>query len=210
MRLTVFGANGRIGRLVVQQALDAGDEVVAVVRSRYNVSHPNLEVVRVAGLTDPAALVPALKGSDAAISGVGATSRKDVTVASSTTRVILRALQDAGVRRFVAVTAAPVGPTPPGEGFVMRAIAMPLLRRMLRDIYADMATMEADIRASGLDWTVVRPPLLRDKPLTGRYRLAIGGNVPRGNSVGRADVAHAMLAVLGNPATVGQPVGVAW
>jgi len=28
MKLTVFGANGRIGRLVVQQALDAGDEVV--------------------------------------------------------------------------------------------------------------------------------------------------------------------------------------
>jgi uncharacterized protein YbjT (DUF2867 family) len=209
MRLTVFGANGRIGRLVVQQALDAGDEVVAVVRSRYNVSHPNLEVVRVAGLTDPAALVPALKGSDAAISGVGATSRKDVTVASSTTRVILRALQDAGVRRFVAVTAAPVGPTPPGEGFMTRTIAMPLLRRLLRPIYADMATMEADIRASGLDWTVVRPPRLLDKPLTGRYRLAIGANVPHGNTVSRADVAHAMRAVLADPATVGQPVGVA-
>jgi uncharacterized protein YbjT (DUF2867 family) len=72
-----------------------------------------------------------------------------------------------------------------------------------------MAAMEADIRASGLDWTVVRPPRLLDKPLTGRYRLAIGANVARGNTVGRADVAHAMLAVLDNPAAVGQPVGVA-
>jgi putative NADH-flavin reductase len=209
MRLTVFGATGRIGQLVVQQALDAGDEVVAVVRSQYEMSHPSLEVVHVSGLTDPAALVPALKGSDAAISGVGARSRKDVTVASSTTRVILRALQDAGVRRFVAVTAAPVGPTPPGESFVTRAIAMPLLRRLLRPIYDDMATMEADIRASGLDWTVVRPPRLLDKPLTGRYRRAIGANVPRGNTIGRADVAHAMLAVLADSATIGQPVGVA-
>ena len=209
MRLTVFGATGRIGQLVVQQALDAGDEVVAVVRSQYEMSHPSLEVVHVPGLTDPAALVPALKGSDAAISGVGARSRKDVTVASSTTRVILRALQEAGVRRFVAVTAAPVGPTPPGESFVTRAIAMPLLRRLLRPIYDDMAAMEADIRASGLDWTVVRPPRLLDKPLTGRYRLAIGANVPRGNTIGRADVAHAMLAVLADPATIGQPVGVA-
>src|SRR5690349_18747744 len=136
MRLTVFGANGRIGRLVVQQALDAGDEVVAVVRSQYNISHPNLEVVRVPGLTDPASLVPALKGSDAVISGVGAKSRGDVTVASSTTRVILQALREAGVRRFVAVTAAPVGPTPPGEGFVTRAVTMPLVRRLLRQIYA--------------------------------------------------------------------------
>lgn len=209
MRITVFGATGRIGQLVVQQALDAGHEVVAVVRSQYDISHPSLEVVRVPRLTDPAALVPALKGSDAAISGVGARSRKDVTVASSTTRVILRALQDAGVRRFVAVTAAPVGPTPSGESFVTRAIAMPLLRRLLRPIYDDMAAMEADIRASGLDWTVVRPPRLLDKPLTGRYRLAIGANVARGNTVSRANVAHAMLAVLSDSAAIGQPVGVA-
>jgi putative NADH-flavin reductase len=209
MKLTVFGANGRIGRLVVQQALDAGDEVVAVVRSQYDGQHPNLEVVRVPGLSDPAALVPALKGSDAAISGVGARSRKDVTVASSATRVILRALEEAGVHRFVAVSAAPVGPTPPGEHFATRAIVMPLLRRMLRAIYADMATMEADIAASGLDWTVVRPPRLQDKPLTGRYRIAIGANVARGFTVSRADVAHAMLAALHNPATVGQAVGIA-
>jgi putative NADH-flavin reductase len=209
MKLTVFGANGRIGRLVVQQALDAGDEVVAVVRSQYDGKHQNLEVVRVPGLSDPAALVPALKGSDAAISGVGARSRKDVTVASSTTRVILRALQEAGVHRFVAVSAAPVGPTPPGESFATRAIAMPLLRRILRGVYADLATMEAEIAASGLDWTVVRPPRLHDKPLTGRYRMAIGANVARGLTVSRADVAHAMLAVLANPATVGQAVGVA-
>ena len=209
MKLTVFGANGRIGRLVVQQALDAGDEVVAVVRSQYNGKHVNLEVVRVPGLNDPAALVPAVKGSDAAISGVGARSPKDLTVASSTTRVILRALQEAGVHRFVAVSAAPVGPTPPGERFATRAIAMPLLRRVLRGIYADLATMEAEIAASGLDWTVVRPPRLQDKPLTGRYRLAIGANVARGFTVSRADVAHAMLAVLTDPATVGQAVGVA-
>jgi uncharacterized protein YbjT (DUF2867 family) len=209
MRLTVFGATGRIGRLVVEQALAAGDEVVAVVRSPYDGNHPNLEVVRVPGLTDPALLVPALKGSDAAISGVGARTSKDVTVAASTTRVILRALQEAGVRRFVAVSAAPVGPTPPGESFVTRAIAMPLLRRLLRGVYADLATMEADIAASGLDWTVIRPPRLQDKPLTGKYRLAVGANVARGLTVGRADVAHAMLAVLDDPATFGQPVGVA-
>ena len=209
MKLTVFGATGRIGQLVVEQALAAGDEVVAVVRSPYAGKHPNLEVVRVAGLTDPAALVPALKGSDAAISGVGARSSKDVTVASSTTRVILRALEEAGVRRFVAVSAAPVGPTPPGERFVTRTVAMPLLRRLLRGVYGDLASMEADIAASGLDWTVIRPPRLQDKPLTGKYRLAIGVNVARGLTVGRADVAHAMLAVLDDPATFGQAVGVA-
>ncbi len=209
MKLTVFGATGRIGRLVVQQALDAGDQVVAVVRSPYDLSHPSLEVVRVPGLADADALVPALKDSDAAISGVGARTRKDVSVASTTTRVILRALETAGVRRFVAVSAVPVGPTPAGESFVTRTIAMPLLRRLFRPVYADLATMEAEIRASDLDWTVIRPPRLQDKPLTGRYRRAIGANVPRGLTISRADVAHAMLAALDDPATIKQAVGVA-
>jgi uncharacterized protein YbjT (DUF2867 family) len=69
--------------------------------------------------------------------------------------------------------------------------------------------MEADIRRSGTEWTVVRPPRLTDKPLTGRYRLAYGANVPNGGFASRADVAHAMLALLDDPKAVGVPVGVA-
>ena len=59
------------------------------------------------------------------------------------------------------MSAAPVGPVAAGEGFVNRAIALPVLRREFRDGYADLARMEAEIRASGLDWTIVRPPKLR-------------------------------------------------
>lgn len=68
--------------------------------------------------------------------------------------------------------------------------------------------MEGEIRRSPTDWTIVRPPRLVDAPLTGNYRTAIGGNVPRSRSTSRADVAHAMLAMLDNPATIGQAVGV--
>src|SRR6266498_4594901 len=79
MKLTVFGATGRIGEQVVRQALDAGHKVTAVVRdpARFDVRHPALEVATVAGLTDPEVLRPALEGSDAAISGVGPRGRKD-------------------------------------------------------------------------------------------------------------------------------------
>jgi uncharacterized protein YbjT (DUF2867 family) len=67
-----------------------------------------------------------------------------------------------------------------------------------------------EIRRSATQWTVVRPPKLVDKPLTGEYRIAVGGNVPRGYAISRSDTAHAMLAALDNPATLGQAVGVAY
>ena len=54
--------------------------------------------------------------------------------------------------------------------------------------------MEDILADSGLDWTVVRPPQLTGKPLTGTYRIAYGRNIRGGWSVPRADVAHLMLA----------------
>src|SRR5438132_20277 len=55
-----------------------------------------------------------------------------------------------------------------------------------------------------------RPPKLNSKALTGRYRTVVGGTVSRGYLISRADVAHLMLAVLDDPATICQPVGVAY
>src|SRR2546423_14267162 len=211
MKLTVFGATGRIGGLVIRQALDAGHKVAAVARdsSTFDLDHPGLEVVRVPGLTDPAALAPALDGADAVISGVGPRRRKDVGIASTSNRVILAALEAAGIRRFVTVTAAPVIAPPADDSWLSRRVLHPLVPALLRDIYADYARMEEDIRHSATDWTIVRPPRLTDNPLSGRYRTAIDANPPRGYTIGRADVAHAMLAVLDDPATIGRGIGVA-
>jgi uncharacterized protein YbjT (DUF2867 family) len=211
-RITVFGATGRIGGHVVRQALDAGHKVTAAVRdpARFDVSHPAIEVATVPGLTDPEVLRPVLEGSDAAISGVGPRGRKDGPVASSATRGILHAMEASGVRRFVAVSAVPVGSVPEGESWVNRRIVLPFFSAFLRDMYADLAEMEDEIRRSATEWTVVRPPRLVNKPLTGKYRTVVGGNVPRGYSISRADTAHLMLAVLDDPATLTQAVGVAY
>jgi len=73
----------------------------------------------------------------------------------------------------------------------------------------DLALMEDVLRDSGLDWTVVRPPRLTDRPGTGTYRTALGRNLRRGFLVPRADVAHLMLASLDRPETVGQAIGIA-
>ena len=212
MKLTVFGATGGIGGQVVRQALAAGHEVTAVVRAagRLDVNHPALEVATVPGLTDPDVLRPALQDSDAAISGVGPRGRKDGPVASNTTRGILAAMEASGVGRLVAVSAVPVGPVPDGESLVNRRILLPFIGAFARDVYVDLAEMEDAIRRSATQWTIVRPPRLVNKPLTGKYRTVVGGNVPRGYSISRADVAHAMLAALDDPATLNQPIGIAY
>jgi uncharacterized protein YbjT (DUF2867 family) len=212
MKLTVFGATGGIGGHVVAQALESGSTVTAVVRDRSRLvvpDQPGLHVVTVDGLTSPGPLEPALLGTDAVISGVGPSSRKQAGVASVATRAVLAAMAAAGVRRIVAVSAVPVGPIPEEEAFVRRRIAYPLIGRLLRPVYDDLAAMEADLRRSGTEWTVVRPPRLDNKPLTGRYRLAYGANVPNGAFVSRADVAHAMLALLADPRAVNEAVGIA-
>jgi putative NADH-flavin reductase len=90
-----------------------------------------------------------------------------------------------------------------------QAIVEAMTKAALRKHFADLAEMEDLVRDSELDWTVIRPPRLTDKPLTGSYRTAYGQNLRRGFLVSRADVAHLMLRVLAQPETIKQVVGIA-
>jgi uncharacterized protein YbjT (DUF2867 family) len=210
MRITVFGATGGIGGHVVRQALEAGHKVTAVVRSSYELEHEALEVVRVPGLESAGPLREALDGAEAVVSGVGARSRKAGPVASRSTNSILAAMEEVGVRRFVAVSAAPLGPVPAEESFLNRRVVHPLINAFAAEVYDDLRLMEAGIMSSKAEWTIVRPPKLTSGALTGKYRTVVGGTVTRGYLISRADVAQLMLAVLDRPATVNQPVGVAY
>ncbi|MEU5975320.1 SDR family oxidoreductase [Streptomyces sp. NPDC047315] len=212
MRYTVFGATGGTGRQLVRQALDAGHEVTAVVRNPDRLperEHERLQVAVVADVTDAAALRPVVAGRDAVLSALGAPNNKAAGIASAGARAILQALDAEGVRRYVAVSAAPVGPLPDGEGLLYRAVVWPLVGRVFKDVYADLRVMEGEIRASATDWTLVRPPRLTDGPRTGAYRTTLGGAVPRGHEVSRADLAHAVLSAVDAPDTVKQVLGVA-
>ena len=210
MKLTVFGATGGIGREIVRQALDAGHEVTAVVRdpARLSVTGERLEVFR-DDLADPEAVRPAVAGRDVVLSGLGARSRKDAGIAARLTRTVLGAMQAEGVRRLLVVSAGPVGPAPENEGLLDRT-ARGIVSALLKDVYADLGEMEAELERSATDWTVVRPPRLQNKPVTGVYRTVVGGFPAGGRFIARADVAHAMLAMAGDPGAVKQGVGVAY
>ncbi|MGA3093293.1 MAG: NAD(P)-binding oxidoreductase [Terriglobales bacterium] len=220
MKLTIFAATGGIGRQLVEQAVAAGHDVIAVVRNAKKLTREVRFVIADLATPDRAALESAVKGADAVLSGLGARSATEAGVAWRGTHAIVEAMKATGVRRIVVVSAAPIGtvpspgrPNPPrydaGDGFFMRHLFGPLTKAALRKHYADLAQMEEILQGSDVDWTVVRPPRLTDKPLTGRYRIAIGQNLRSGLFVSRADVAHYMLRVLDRPETFKHAIGIA-
>ena len=221
MKLTIFAATGGIGRQLLAQAVAAGHDVTAVVRNPQNMpSTPARVAVADLAAADPAALQSAVGGADAVLSGLGARTKAEAGVAWKGTNAITEAMRASGVRRIVVVSAAPIGTVPspsrphppkhdPGDGFFLRYLADPIVKAALREHYADLARMEDVLRDSDLDWTVVRPPRLTDKPLTGTYRTAYGQNIRRGLFVSRADVAHYMLRTVDQPETFGRTVGIA-
>ena len=221
MKVTIFGATGGIGRQILEQAIAAGHDVTAVVRSPKNLSRKVRTVIADLAAPDPAVLESAVEGAEAVLSGLGPRPLSETGIASRGTRAIVAAMQATGVRRIVVVSAAPISTVPspgrsnppkhdPGDGFFMRHLLGPLTKAALRKPYADLALMEDILRDSGLDWTVVRPPRLTDKPLTGIYRTAYGQNLRRGLFISRADVAHLMLTVLEQPETIRQAIGIAY
>jgi putative NADH-flavin reductase len=195
MRLLVFGANGRTGRQLVAQGLDAGHEITAFIRPRATApaAHPRLRVRTGEVTADEDAVRAAVEGQDAVLTAFGSPTTwhgvvsPDLTVKAMP--LIVRAMEASGVSRIVHLSAHGVGETAGQAPFAYWAVY-----KALRRMFADKAAGEESLRASGLDWTLVYPAMLVGGPLTGRYRvgerLELRG-LPR---ISRADVAHFMLA----------------
>lgn len=193
MKIALFGATGGTGREFIRQACAAGHEVTAVVRdpTRLAESHPQL-TVRQADVMNSAAIVPAIEGTDAVVSALGSRAgRVPTTVCTDSAISIVQAMRATDVERLVVVSAGTV--TTDGDGPLIRLVMKPLLSRLLQHTIADKRGMEDVVRASGLEWTILRPPMLTDGPRTGAYRSAIDRNVRGALRVSRADLAYALL-----------------
>ena len=210
LNIAVLGANGGIGKHVVLQALDAGHHVTAILRTpaKLSVVHSNLEIVQ-GDVLKPDTLEAHLKNKDAVISAIGKNSFKKTTLYSKGNKNLINAMEKAGTNRafFISASGLEVNPT---HNLMVKFATKFILQTLLRNMYADLWRMERIIKDSHIDWTIMRPPKLLDKAVTGDYRIAVDKYLEKGFSIARADVAHFMIHNIGNPSVLKKTVEIAY
>jgi len=209
-RLALFGASGGTGVHLIPLLLERGFKVRAMVRDRSSipVQHERLEVVQ-GDLLDAAATGQAIAGTDGVISLAGPRRLGPTRVYSEGGRSLISGMRSSGVKRGVFVTALGTSRDfrmPPVLGFLARNVVGWFLRHGWRD----GARFEAELARTDLDWTVLRPPALNHLAPRGRYRRGIAEHLRSPFRLSRADLAHAVLDQLDDPATVRKWIEVAW
>lgn len=204
-RVLILGASGRTGGELLRQGARCDYEITALARDPARVE---AGVRVVAGdSTDGDAIEEAVTGQDAVLCALGPTSPTALlrsTLMRETTGALIPAMERHGVRRLVMLSALGAGAS---AGFAPAALRL-AFATLLRRVGRDKAIAEAELAASGLDWTVVYPPALSDGAATGAYRMGADVIVKGVPKLSRADLAHAMLAQLSDAGRPG-PVVVA-
>ena len=182
MKLIVFGATGKTGHHVCRSALEQGNEVTAFTRSPHKIDGAAGLGVAQGDVADAASVAEAVAGHDAAIVALGSNGLRDKTTLSAGTKAVVNGMTRHGVERLVVLSAAGVEESWGQVSLLARV----LFRTLLRNIHADHTAQEAIVRASALDWTIVRAAILSDDPASGRITATNTGKMGR---IGRADLA---------------------
>lgn len=198
MNVTVFGATGKIGRLVVAALLEAGHRVVAYVRSpgKLGISDPNLTVATGA-LADPQAIAEAIHGSDAVISALGPPLNpvaKGSALADGTANIVA-AMQAEGVKRYIGL-ATPSVPDPRDQPTIKAKVLPVVAGIMFPNALKELRAMTKAVTESDLDWTLARITNPVDKPAKGTLRAGYLGLDNVGSAMSRADIAAFLVAQL--------------
>ena len=195
MRVTIFGATGRTGRLVVADARRRGLEVTALVRNRAKADFPDDVRVVEGDAREAGAVTDALEGADAAVSVMAIPEGTGpMTDLSDATRTIVAAMEASGPRRLVIAVNTSV--------FHDRPVKPPF------DVVAEEHRRDlATVQASSLDWTALAPTFLTDDESSGTYVVELDAKAP-GAGIPRGDLAVAVLDALGHDEWIGHVVGV--
>lgn len=206
MKLVVLGATGGTGLEIVTQAIEHGHEVTALVRNpeRLKIFGNGISVIR-GDLLKSSELERAMEGHDAILSAFGPrypVSKSETDLLERFAVALTNAMRQAGVKRVAVESVA----------FLFKDAIVPpayfLGRLFFRETVADAAAMEQIIAKSGLDWTIVRPPRLTNKPRTGNYRVREGHLPHFGFTISRADVADFMIGTVEKYESIHTVVGV--
>ncbi|MDT7811538.1 MAG: hypothetical protein QOJ51_4354 [Acidobacteriaceae bacterium] len=210
MKLVVLGATGGTGIEIVRQAIAQRHEVTAFVRSPEQLKPFAGQItVKQGDLLNSAALADAIKGHqegghEAVLSGFGPRvpiAKEDAHLLRNFATALTAAMQRTGVKRLVVISTA----------FLFKDAILPPAylfgRLFFPGVVADASAMERIFATSGLDWTILRPPQLTDKPHTGKYRVREAHLPPFGFNISRADVADCFLKTVADPASIRKVLG---
>ncbi len=182
--IVVLGASGATGRRVVGAARERGHEVTALVRRSGSFDPtPNLAEHLWTDLGDVDTLTSVLDGADVVISALGGAEKGPTTVCTDAIRTTVTAMGAARVSRLIVLSAHGVLETHDKSLFSVAVWAG------VGEKMKDKESMEPLITGSTLDWTIVRPPMLKNTRATGKYQ--VGENLPirLWSSIGREDLA---------------------
>ena len=204
MKIIVFGATGGVGKSVVAQALEAGLEVTAFVRtpSKMDITHENLKLIQ-GNAFNQEEVSAAIVGHDAVVSCIGSNQgMKESTEIQEMAKNIVDGMKAHNVERIIYTASAGIHKEIPG---VSGKLVMFMLKNPLKDHRAAVDY----IQANRLNYTIVRPMGLTDQPFTGKYRESATSVPEKSRTIPRADVAHFILKALTDPNYNHASIGIA-
>ncbi|QKV17167.1 NAD(P)-dependent oxidoreductase [Oricola thermophila] len=188
MKAIVFGATGNVGRLAVARMLRDGHAVTAFARrpGKIGIEHPAL-ALKAGDAMDPGQVADAVKGHDAVVIALGSGMKRKSRIRSTGTMNVIEAMHRHGVRRLVCQSTLGAHESWSNLNFFWKRIMFGLL---LRPVFLDHELQEKLVRASGLDWTIVRPSAFADGPATGSFKENFGpGERELKLTIAREDIA---------------------
>jgi putative NADH-flavin reductase len=193
MRIVVFGSTGKAGQETVRQAIERGHAVMAYARSpgKIDFKHEALTVVQ-GSLEDTVLLERVITGADCVISLLGPGGNTRDTALSDGVGNIIAAMEKVGIRRLIQIATASAR-DPQDRRDLRFGLMVTLIKRMAPGAYAEIVRIAEAVRASRLDWTLVRVPLLNEKPQTKSVRVGYLGQGTVKTAISRADLAWFML-----------------
>ncbi|WP_158800545.1 NAD(P)-dependent oxidoreductase [Pedobacter sp. L105] len=201
MKVLLLGANGRTGRLVMNQAIAMGHDVSVLVR-HVGLSFPIGVRVIPGDALDAERVQYAMHLQDAVIVCIGGNAPwMNQTLEREAMQNIVSAMKKSVTGLLLVVSAMGVAESAKQSPWWYRYLLVPTF---LRGITADKTAMEAIVRESGLDWIISRPPVLTDGNVTGEVRVLVKGEV--GHMITRADLAMWLVEQLESRVYVGQAV----
>lgn len=203
MKIIVFGATGGVGQSVVKQAVENGFEVTAFVRTpaKLEVKHRNVNIIQ-GNAFNQVEVAAAIAGHEAVVSCLGSSQGlKKSTDLQEMAINIVTGMQEHDVKRIVYTASA-------GIHKELSGISGKLIMRMLKNTLTDHRAATEYIEAHGLNYTIVRPMGLTNRPLSGKYRESTTSLPKKSRSIPRADVAHFILKALNDAQYENTSIGI--